>query len=181
MPNNWKSISYFLITLLIGIFVGFAAFTVWDTSHQSSNIPQFEIIQDVASKGKTIKTRLDSLANIKLQYEIQLVEKKNDGRFEVLTWSSVLVLTLLLVFITVNFIISSAKVRELVDIEIEKKTDEIKKKTDSLIEIYEAKFKEISKLENELGTKTAEAEKVFEEMKKYNEASGKLKNKDNGK
>jgi hypothetical protein len=58
--------------------------------------------------------RLDSLSNLKLESAISSVEKKNDGRFEVLTWSAVLVLTLLAAFAGLNYVASLAKIKEIV-------------------------------------------------------------------
>ena len=81
---------------------------------------KIEIVENDSVKATTIKAKLDSLINLKLENDIKLVEEKNDGRFEVLTWSATLLITLLALFITINFIVSVSKVREIVDVELDK-------------------------------------------------------------
>lgn len=157
--QNWQFICYLLISFLVGLTVSFIAYRVMYSSSGDIKEIKIEIVADSTHTEKRIKAKLDSLLTIKLQNDIQLVEKKNDGRFEVLTWSSVLVITLLLVFITINFIVSSAKVREIVDTEMDKRTDDIKTKTESLEKTYKEKLAEMENLA-EIARK--ESQKIFD-------------------
>jgi uncharacterized membrane-anchored protein YhcB (DUF1043 family) len=155
---DWKRTTYILIALMIGALVGFLASQLVDKNATHSATKIYEITPNDVKKGVVVKAKIDSVAILKLQNEILLVEKKNDGRFEVLTWSSVLVMTLLLVFITVNFIVSSSKVREIVDIEIDKRTEDIKKRSDDFVENY-------ARHERDMQALIEESEKEFEKMK----------------
>ena len=82
-----------------------------------------------------LKTKADTVAMLRLETAIAAVERKNDGRFEVLTWSAALLITLLVIFISVNFIISQAKVKELVEEAIDKKTGDIQKSAEQVADM----------------------------------------------
>lgn len=158
--ESWKNTSLSLIFLIVGIAIGFIYFKVITIGSQDFSVIKVNIVKDSITTEQSVKAKLDSILGLKIQNDIQLVEKKNDGRFEVLAWSSVLVLTLLLVFITINFIVSSSKVRELVDEEIDRRTEEIKEQTKSFEEYYKNKIIELDSL-------SAEARKVSLEIKEY--------------
>ncbi len=166
---NWRIVSNLIIACFIGFIIGFVTFKV---TTKIDSIPQgvkYEIIASNITDNTAIKAKLDSLNTIRLENLIALVEKKNDGRFEVLTWSAVLVLTLLAAFITINFIISSAKVKEIVDIEIDRKTEDLRTKARDLLAELESKIQEFDNLSDE-------AEKSYNKTIEYlNEV--KIKNK----
>ncbi len=157
----------------MGLQLLFLAFKVFYSGTDEFSVIKVELIKDSLNTEKVIKSKLDSILTLKLQNDIQLVEKKNDGRFEVLTWSSVLVITLLLVFATINFIISSSKVKEVVDSEMDKKFDEIeskaekfigdiKSKTETFTKTYEKQLIEIEEL-------VENAKKESEKVKDYSD------------
>jgi cytoskeletal protein RodZ len=159
LQKNWRYIALGLIIFFCGFLIGFTYFKVVSGLEVVSQNIKHEIILK-NPQNIDLKLKLDSLSNLRLENAIALVEKKNDGRFEVLTWSAVLVLTLLAAFITVNFIISSAKVREIVDIEIDKKNEEIRNKNEDSMAIIESRMEEIDKLGDE-------AEKAYMEAIEY--------------
>lgn len=84
------------------------------------NIQEIRIVNN---QNKTLgEVKMDSLSILKLQNSIDLISQKNDGRFEVLGWGAALLISIFVAFLTFNAIVSTGKVRELVDSEIEKKS-----------------------------------------------------------
>lgn len=119
--KTWENIVYKLIILIFVLITGYFGGIVYIklTATDKSN-PISLKINDISKNN-----RLDSLAVIKLENEIKLVENKNDGRFEVLTWSATLLISLLVILMGVNFISSNAKAEDTARDEIDKKTTEI--------------------------------------------------------
>lgn len=160
--NYWKQISYYLLALLGGIFLSFLSFQVYNSGKQEFSVIKVQILQDSIVSSKIVKAKMDSIATLKVQNDIQLVEKKNDGRFEVLTWSASLLITLLAIFITFNFIVSSSKVKELVDEEMDKRNKEMVQANNKLQKKYKLEIEKIEEL-------SKKAKKAFEEIIAYTE------------
>lgn len=158
--SAYKIALYLAIALIFGFWIGFLYFKMLNTGNEDFRVLKIEIVQDNVIKSATVKAKLDSIVGLKLENDIKLVEEKNDGRFEVLTWSATLLITLLALFITVNFIVSISKVREIVDIELDKRTQEIKQISEKLKENYEAKTKEMDGI-------TDETQKAFLKLTDY--------------
>jgi hypothetical protein len=116
-----KHIIYaFLLWISSSVF-GVVANNIYHKCYDIDKTTHFEIVVSTLRDSSIVKARLDSLSNLKLESAIASVEKKNDGRFEVLTWSAVLILTLLAALAAFNFIASSLQVKEEVDIALEKR------------------------------------------------------------
>lgn len=119
--KHWILIFYMIISSIIG---GIITLLIYNISHIEKP-PRFELIVSDSTKLNSIKIQIDSIYNFKLENMITSVDKKNDGRFEVLTWASILLITLLIAFLTINFIVSSSHVKEIVDEKIKEKYNEI--------------------------------------------------------
>ena len=115
-----------------------------------------------------LKTKADTVAMRRLETAIAAVERKNDGRFEVLTWSAALLITLLVIFISFNFIVSQSKVKELVEEAIDKKTADISQSMN-------AKYAEVEKYTEEIADKVVETEEYYNQIKTFYET---LKNRE---
>ena len=115
-----------------------------------------------------LKTKADTVAMLRLETAIAAVERKNDGRFEVLTWSAALLITLLVIFISFNFIVSQSKVKELVEEAIDKKTADISQSMN-------AKYAEVEKYTEEIADKVVETEEYYNQIKTFYET---LKNRE---
>ncbi len=157
--SSWKIAFYVLLGIMLAMMTGYASYKLFSVSNPSPQVVRHDII--ITSKDSA-KIVFDSLSVIRLENAIGLVEKKNDGRFEVLTWATVLIITLLAGFITINFIVSSTRVKEIVD---EKVDEKIKGIQDKISEKYE----EISAL-------TLEAEKAKELLSELLQTSKPPKN-----
>jgi uncharacterized membrane protein YjfL (UPF0719 family) len=154
---TWKGSTYAILLFILGIIVGFLFNKVNSKIESINKTQRFEIVTSNSRDSSITQMRLDSLNSLRLENTINSIEKKNDGRFEVLTWSSVLVITLLLAFITINFIVSAAKVKEVVDFEIDKRSDEITKRLN-------LQFDNVEKLVNKISNIAIEAEEKLNEI-----------------
>jgi NADH:ubiquinone oxidoreductase subunit 5 (subunit L)/multisubunit Na+/H+ antiporter MnhA subunit len=111
MVSKIKNFQYYglvaIVFFIFGIFCN-SQFIVPKINHTS-----YEMTFVEQKDKKTIK--IDSITILKLENAIAQVEKKNDGRFEVLTWSSTLILAILGILLAINFFVSEAKVKEIID------------------------------------------------------------------
>lgn len=130
-----------VIFFIIGIFFNFHFFA------PKINHVKYEISVVEQKNKKTVK--IDSIAMLKLENMIAQVEKKNDGRFEVLTWSSAFIITIIALLLTINFFVSASKVKELVDDEIEKRTSDIVEKAKKMLAEIELMKSEIEERADE--------------------------------
>ena len=128
-----------------------------DLIKSTHSVQEVRIINNQIGNGKLVK--IDSLSVLKLQNSIDLVVQKNDGRFEVLTWGSAIVITIFIAFLTFNVIVSTGKVREVVDAEIEKKSANLDKifadklkELDDMIKNAEEELSELRTVINNVNT-----------------------------
>jgi hypothetical protein len=128
-----------VIGFLIGCWIGFLGNKIYATTEKIDKVAHFEVIVSTTKEASNVKARLDSLSNLKLESAIAMVEKKNDGRFEVLTWSAVLVLSLLGAFTVFSFVESKSKIRQIVDDELENKSAKIQKEFNDLLSDIKSK------------------------------------------
>lgn len=134
--TSWEKIVYGLVGLIFGILLGFVSSLVYIGVKSNSQANIIEISNKIKDNVKDSK--LDSLAIVKLENEIRLVERKNDGRFEVLTWSAGLLVAILVVLMGVNFISSNAKAEDSARDEIDRKAADFKDKmTEELNKVKE--------------------------------------------
>ena len=154
MIDKIKGFQYYALFAAVVLSVCIFVVFLYKDLLLHQNIVKYEVTIVKSKDDKSIK--LDSLQYLKLENAIQQVEKKNDGRFEVLTWSSAFVLTVIVLLLTVNFFVSSSKVKELVDEAIDEKTSKILKKANkTLADIEEQKIaieKKVEEAEIELNT-----------------------------
>lgn len=139
-------VAIIVFTFLLGYFSN-GLFSSWKLN-STQNTHEIKLVF-TQQKGFNL-VKVDSLAILKLQNSIDLIETKNNGRFEVLTWAAYLVIILFVSFMTFNVVISTGKVKEVVDNEIEKKSKKLEKLLSSkLVEFNDLAVKaekEITKL-----------------------------------
>lgn len=121
---NFKSVFTLQYVAIVFFSVLISSLCTFFISHwkdeSTHNIQEFRITNN---QNKVLKeAKMDSLSILKLQNSIDLISQKNDGRFEVLGWGAALLISIFVAFLTFNAIVSTGKVRELVDSEIEKKS-----------------------------------------------------------
>ena len=144
MIDKIKGFQYYALFAAIVLSVCIFVVFLYKDLLLHQNIVKYEVTIVKSKDDKSIK--LDSLQYLKLENAIQQVEKKNDGRFEVLTWSSVLVLTVIALLLTINFFVSESKVKELVDKAIDEKTNKIIASTQEVRKQIEENADEIEKI-----------------------------------
>ncbi|MEY4539300.1 MAG: hypothetical protein RLZZ306_1057, partial [Bacteroidota bacterium] len=106
---KYNYVWHYVFTIIISFLLGFclnSLFFSWK-SNITRNVQEIRIVNTPSNGIKPVK--LDSIATLKLQNSIDLIESKNNGRFEVLTWSAYLVVLLFISFMTLNVIISTGK------------------------------------------------------------------------
>ena len=134
---KYNYVWHYVVTIIVSFILGFLfdrLFISWK-SNITHNINEVRIVNTTQNDLKSVK--IDSLAIFKLQNSIDLISQKNDGRFEVLGWGAALLISIFVAFLTFNAIVSTGKVRELVDSEIEKKSESIEKMLNDKLEKYQ--------------------------------------------
>jgi uncharacterized membrane protein YjfL (UPF0719 family) len=142
--NSWKTSFVGLVILVCSTFVGYATYRFLRATDRVETVVHHEI------SGSNCVVKMDSLNIMRLENLISNVAQKNDGRFEVLTWATVLIITFLAAFITINFIMTAARVKEIVDEKITEKTGDLNAQIQKKLEEVTGLTTEAEQIKNTL-------------------------------
>lgn len=144
---TWQFTAIIVFCFTIGFFASFLLMKYIVES--SRDIKEIKIIE-VTTKGSS-PLKIDTLSVLKLQNSIDLVAQKNDGRFEILGWGAALVIAMFVAFLTFNVIVSTGKVKEIVDEEIDKKSEKIEETLNDLVRKSTEAYNKILEISENLG------------------------------